>query len=582
MFPISKYLEKSKVRDMKVFMQNVHFQSKINDCEKKIDSLMKEIDKKYKENESQRIKVEEIKEKYEISLQENLMRLNETLKGNEILKLRISSLEIADTEKSQKMILISEENRTLKVELGKRNTEENKIDTQILLEKSEVALDSALKELIFSEDEIKNLSKDFLMKTLENDYSQYNEIIEKLWLLKWELGKQEKQDDGNENLRSTKRKLILVIEDVNTTKQNIKAEIEHRQYSKFNLKVDFTKLVDLPIFDDTNLHLYLYKDIFKEYLKKANICYLESSPYLLKALRGKPLENINSEYTQGVVPDIDQLFLSLEKFHGNMDIILEKLINQLKDIKNIPSNVSGDWNQILNKSNQTIKIIDSLKSLEKVDQNIIHYHSSLERIFKNLISNEHFQLLIQRQTQNPRKLLDNVLSIISINKDQAIEKIKYLEKNEVSTVNSFISTNQEYLTHPYGKYFLSNLPQFGISCSLCEKFSPPNGHNHNQHILCKSKLAYYLMQVSCFHLKEKTTYQRYKFLENLEACLSCLKFSQHTTEHCRLIKNKRYMICNDQKCKLNFQVCFKHKDQNQEKFMILNQITEKFGISVVQ
>ena len=135
------------------------------------------------------------------------------------------------------------------------------------------------------------------------------------------------------------------------------------------------------------LHLYLFKDIFKEYLKKANICYLESSPYLLKALRGKPLENINSEYTQGVVPDIDQLFLSLEKFHGNMDIILEKLVNQLKDIENIPSNVSGQWNQILDKSNQTIKIIDSLKSLEKVDQNIIHYHSSLERIFKNLISN---------------------------------------------------------------------------------------------------------------------------------------------------------------------------------------------------
>ena len=72
-----------------------------------------------------------------------------------------------------------------------------------------------MKEFIFSTDEAKTLTKDFLMKMLEENYSKYNEIIEKLWVLKWELGKEEKADNGNEDLKLIKKKIILIIEDVN-------------------------------------------------------------------------------------------------------------------------------------------------------------------------------------------------------------------------------------------------------------------------------------------------------------------------------------------------------------------------------
>ena len=43
MFPISKFLEKTKVKEMKISMQNVHFQSMIKDYERKIESLISEI-----------------------------------------------------------------------------------------------------------------------------------------------------------------------------------------------------------------------------------------------------------------------------------------------------------------------------------------------------------------------------------------------------------------------------------------------------------------------------------------------------------------------------------------------------------
>ena len=75
-----------------------------------------------------------------------------------------------------------------------------------------------------------------------------------------------------------------------------------------------------------------------------------------------------------------------------------------------------------------------------------------------MISNEHFQVLEQKQIQNPQELLDNVISVLNINKNQAIEKLKYLEKNEKP--KSFpLSISQNCLAQTHGKYFLSNLPE---------------------------------------------------------------------------------------------------------------------------
>merc|ERR1711963_886139 len=111
------------------------------------------------------------------------------------------------------------------------------------------------------------------MKMLEDNYSKYNKIIEKLWVLKWEVGKQGKAYNENEDLKLIKRKIILTIEDVNESKELIKREIKERQYSIFNHKVDFLKLVDLPTFDATSIHFYLFKDQFRIFLKNANIPY---------------------------------------------------------------------------------------------------------------------------------------------------------------------------------------------------------------------------------------------------------------------------------------------------------------------
>ena len=121
-------------------------------------------------------------------------------------------------------------------------------------------------------------------------------------------------------------------------------------------------------------------------------------------------------------------------------------------------------------------------------------------------------------------------------------------------------------------------PIFLNHCSVCEKF--PQFDKHNQHILCKTKFSHYLLQVSCFHLREKTTIQRYKLLEKLNGCLKCLKILPHSTDQCRVTKSKKYMSCADEKCNLNFAVCYEHKNQNQEKFTTLNKITEEHGISV--
>ena len=551
-------------------------ESRIKEYETQVESLVNELKNKDKRNESMEVKIKEARRELEICLEKN----EKALERIDVLNGKISALENEKIEKNERMILISEENKILRTELQKKDDEGIQVDTEILIEKCEVAVNQAMKEFIFSEDETKNLSKDFLMKMLEDNYSKYNKIIEKLWVLKWEVGKQEKAYNENEDLKLIKRKVILTIEEVNESKELIKREIKERQYSIFNHKVDFLKLVDLPTFDAINIHFYLFKDQFKIFLKNANIPFTEGSPYLYKSLKGRPLQNVQNEF-QGFVSDIDKIFLCLQKYHGSMDIILEEIINKLIEIGNIPSNVSSKWRVILEKSNQTIKIINSLKSLERVDKDVIHHHPSLERIFKNLVSNEHFQLLEQKQMKNSKGLLDNVLDVLSINKEQAISKLRNEEKNQASMENtpiSFLSTNQKTLAHSHGKYFLSNLPQHGIYCSLCEKF--PQSDDQNCHILCKTKFSYYLVQVSCFHLRRKTTFQRYKFLENINACLKCLKISPHSTEQCRLTKSKKYMRCVDENCNLNFIICYEHKDKNQEKFTTLNRITGELGISV--
>ena len=90
-----------------------------------------------------------------------------------------------------------------------------------------------------------------------------------------------------------------------------------------------------------------------------------------------------------------------------------------------------------------------------MDKNLILHHSSLERIFKNLISNEHFQLLEQKQIQDPQELLDNVISVLNINKDQAIAKLGNEEKNQTLIENkpiSFPSINQKTKSS-YRPYF---------------------------------------------------------------------------------------------------------------------------------
>ena len=116
-----------------------------------------------------------------------------------------------------------------------------------------------------------------------------------------------------------------------------------------------------------------------------------------------------------IISSIKRLFSTLEKNFGDHGEIMIRLKQKLERIGSIPSAVSRKWEEILEKTQKVRKILKAVKQLQEINPDVIYNNEGLERILKNIVPAEHYDLFCLKQNVNPEEILENAESIIDIN-----------------------------------------------------------------------------------------------------------------------------------------------------------------------
>ena len=367
------------------------------------------------------------------------------------------------------------------------------------------------------------------------------------------------------------------IEKINESKKGIIKMANKRDLSIYKTKLTPADL-NFPVFNDKNPdnHVYEFKQHFRKFLKLANISFSESSYLLYKCLDGRPKENVFSEHG-AFESDVTKIFLTLEKYHGNVVDIVERLHSKLKCIE-IPSHVSRRWGTILERSNLAIKYIKSLKYLEDVNENQIIFNGSLKTTLCHIVPPEHFNHLKLKLLARPENILQAVIDSIEINMNQARMKFKHEEQHIPSKDPICFLGQETTFKTDHGVYEQMDLPTNTIYCSICKYFEA--SYEPRPNLICRTKFSAFVVLESCNILMNKSPLERANLLDSKGICKRCVVSNTHKEEDCKFPKAKSYLQCSNMRCQLRFSACFYHVDENKIKFQKLNDITRRFNICV--
>ena len=506
------------------------------------------------------------------TIQEYVEEISTLNSENDFLNNRIKNLENENKAFKEKLSSSELENRVLRETLKTKEDKKNFVDIDILKERAFLLTQKANENFIFEPEEIEEMKKDKILGFLEENFERCSSIVEEIFKLKFEMQRMDTEAFENELIEISE-----TIEKINESKKGIIKMANKRDLSIYKTKLTPADL-NFPIFNDKNPdnHLYEFKQHFRKFLKLANISFSESSYLLYKCLDGRPKENVFSEHG-AFESDVTKIFLTLEKYHGNIVDIVERLQSKLKCIE-IPSHVSRRWGTILERSNLAIKYIKSLKYLEDVNENQIIFNGSLKTTLCHIVPPEHFNHLKLKLLARPENILQAVIDSIEINMNQARMKFKHEEQHIPSKDPICFLGQETTFKTDHGVYELMDLPTNKIYCSICKYFEA--SYEPRPHLICRTKFSAFVVSETCPFIRNKTPLERTEYLNQKGICRKCFISNEHEERTCGFSKKKSYLKCSNTNCFLRYSACHLHLDENKLKFQELNKITKKFNICV--
>ena len=506
------------------------------------------------------------------TIQEYVEEISTLNSENDFLNNRIKNLENENKAFKEKLSSSELENRVLRETLKTKEDKKNFVDIDILKERAVLLTQKANENFIFEPEEIEEMKKDKILGFLEENFERFSSIVEEIFKLKFEMQRMDTEAFENELIEISE-----TIEKINESKKGIIKMANKRDLSIYKTKLTPADL-NFPIFNDKNPdnHLYEFKQHFRKFLKLANISFSESSYLLYKCLDGRPKENVFAEHG-AFESDVTKIFLTLEKYHGNIVDIVERLQSKLKCIE-IPSHVSRRWGTILERSNLAIKYIKSLKYLEDVNENQIIFNGSLKTTLCHIVPPEHFNHLKLKLLARPENILQAVIDSIEINMVQARMKFKQEEQHIPSKDPICFLGHETTFKTDHGVYELMDLPTNKIYCSICKYFEA--SYEPRPHLICRTKFSAFVVSETCPFIRNKTPLERTEYLNQKGICRKCFISNEHEERTCGFSKKKSYLKCSNTNCFLRYSACHLHLDENKLKFQELNKITKKFNICV--
>ena len=120
------------------------------------------------------------------------------------------------------------ENRFLRETMQTNQGKRNFVDVDILHEKGDWLVQKAHENFIFSADEINLLTKDKVLGYLNNNFEEFNNMVEELFKIKWTM-----QEKDSEAFEDQLIEIPQIIEKVNESRKNIIEVANKRDLSTF-------------------------------------------------------------------------------------------------------------------------------------------------------------------------------------------------------------------------------------------------------------------------------------------------------------------------------------------------------------
>ena len=241
---------------------------------------------------------------------------------------------------------------------------------EVTLQKVFYMAQLAQRELVLSVEQVAALNKDHIRQLFRTDFKPYQDRIEKLEKLKWELCELFATHSTlvNDARAIGVRKVNnVVIDELRNTIDSIKQEAARQQISSSNTNVSLTSIIDPPQFSGEIdlLHYYEWRELFLSYLKSANIVLSDSSPLWRKALVGKAKVMVDRQWPSTFIPDYQQILDFLETHFGNIDDILKNILDDFDRLGKVPGGVSEKWNKALESTVRAIRLLNKLEALHR-------------------------------------------------------------------------------------------------------------------------------------------------------------------------------------------------------------------------
>ena len=287
---------------------------------------------------------------------------------------------------------------------------------------------TAQRELVLTADEASVLSRDRICQLVDADFKPYQDRIEKLEEIKWELLEMVtthwdlRNDPWALSVQQTNNE---TIDKLRGTVRFIKQEALQQQISSFRRKISVFQMIDPPQFSgNTNLlHFFEWKELFLSYLKSSNIALPDSSALWRKALIGKAKKMVDYFWPDTYIPNYLSLLEFLEEHFGNTEDILAEILEELKKIGEIPGGYIQKWGKALDSTTRALILLNKLESLARANpQKALYKSTMVQDQLHRTIPSEHFYYFEEKLAQPGADALVIFREILKKHERQALKK----------------------------------------------------------------------------------------------------------------------------------------------------------------
>ena len=522
-------------------------QSKLN--EKKFNTYKEELDKKYKEDFENEIRLfktieiskirldenkkynemlEKIKEEYE---NENKLNNDKYLKENKELKNNYFNLEkeiekkeyelrneyenkLNDLKDKEKILIDKYENEMKKLNIDKERVKIKERENDYMLENNKKELERAIKEAemkIKAEYEIKNINNNNNNIILDNNNSIESEYKPNVNLSEQKNNfifiskdSEELNNKLNNNINNKNQNLIDEIKNMKNTLNNLNnidnnKIINNNEYEKSN-NFQINNSIDFNKNNNNNDELLRSKNTNNNNNNNNNNNILNSNNYDNKNF------NLNNNYNDNIENELhlESLLLNQQNEIKNLNSEMKHLKKELKQQKN--SNRNSNMNLNKTQANNFINPLQSQSSIQNnLNQTNFVPQNNNNNILNNLQSiNPHYVNKINLQQLLSRGISPELAKKLSTAKDP--KKVLSELEDEQYKLNNDIKKE-------FSKTIRNECPVVILNSDEIEKIKKDNYYNNVYINEAKEKELHNLYENQKLIEKEEN---KIKFMENLE------------------------------------------------------------------